>query len=82
MTKREIEKKFETYRETIKANIEAIQELIDQSNNLTKTLDSIENPENKKRIEEINQQIMDSIRSLIKNTDKLFDEYIELIKEV
>lgn len=83
---KKFQEQFEGYRKLIKDNLGTIKGLMKQSedlNSIIEELGKIEgNAEIKKSLEEMKEQMSKSIELLFDSTEKLFDKYIQLLKDL
>jgi hypothetical protein len=77
-------KQYKIIRDAIRGNVETIGKLINQAEELHKTISSIDDEqlELKEKLVEGLQNIRNLIESLITQTDELFDEYNKFIQKV
>lgn len=75
-------KQYSGIRETIQCNIESIGKLIEQSKALRKIVETIQDRTAKSSLESEIHEIEMTIKSLIDQTNRLFDKYEEFVLNV
>lgn len=79
---REAINEYTAMRLAIQSNIDAIRGLIAQADQLTQTIDTVDDPGLKKKLTEQVQNLNSSIDHLVDETDKLFKQYIDLANSI
>lgn len=79
---RELSEKYETIRKTVRSNIETIRTLVAQADNLTSLIEETPDEALRDRLKDSVRNLYSTIDTLIDESNKLFDQYLDFANSV
>lgn len=79
---KELSQKYETIRATISSNLETIRTLVEQADNLTSLIEETPDEALRTRLKESVKKLYETIDTLIEESNKLFDQYLDFANSV
>jgi hypothetical protein len=79
---KELSAKYETIRQTVHSNLQTIRTLVDQADNLTNLIEETPDEELRNRLKESVKSLYLTIDTLIEESNKLFDQYLDFANSV
>jgi hypothetical protein len=79
---KELSQKYETIRKTVQTNLDTIRALLEQADNITSLIEETPDDELKKRLKESVGNLYRTIDTLIEESNKLFDQYLDFANSV
>ena len=79
---KELSVKYETIRKTVQSNLDTIRALLEQADNLTNLIEETPDDELKKKLKESVKNLYKTIDTLIEESNKLFDQYLDFANSV
>jgi len=79
---RELSEKYETIRKTIRSNLETIRTLVAQADTITSLIEETPDEALRGRLKESVKNLYATIDTLIEDSNKLFDQYLDFANSV
>ena len=79
---RELSEKYETIRKTIRSNLETIRTLVAQADTITSLIEETPDEALRDRLKESVKNLYATIDTLIEDSNKLFDQYLDFANSV
>lgn len=78
----ELSSKYETIRATVRSNLETIRTLIEQADTITSLIDETPEEVLRDRLKNSVKNLYQTIDTLIEESNKLFDQYLDFANSV
>jgi phosphoribosylaminoimidazole carboxylase (NCAIR synthetase) len=79
---RELSEKYETIRKTVRSNLETIRTLVAQADTITSLIEETPDEALRGRLKESVKNLYATIDTLIEDSNKLFDQYLDFANSV